>query len=66
MLEKLRDTADAILDLFAEYFELAENARKEGDTEQFQYWSYRMIDLTKEYHRILADIEKISKGVYVR
>lgn len=33
MLEKLRDTADDILDLFAEYFELAEDARKEGDTE---------------------------------
>ncbi len=47
MLEKLRDAADDILDLFAEYFELAEDARE-------------------EYHRILADIEKISKGVYVR
>lgn len=66
MLEKLRDTANDILDLFAEYFELAEDARRMGDMEQFKYWGTRMIDLSKEYHRLKEDIYKISNGVYVR
>lgn len=37
MLEKLRETAADILDLFAEYYSLAEDARKTSDIEQFKY-----------------------------
>lgn len=60
MLEKLRETTADILDLFAEYYSLSEDARKTGDIEQFRYWVNRTMDLSKEYHRIKDDIYKIT------
>ena len=47
MLEKLRESSADILDLFAEYYSLVEDARKTGDIEQFRYWANRTMDLNK-------------------
>lgn len=36
--------------------------REKGDIEKFKYWSNRTMDLSKEYHRLKNDIQKLEKG----
>lgn len=55
-------TADFLLDLFSEYFELAMDHREKGELDEFRYWANRTMDLSKEYHRIKNDIQKLEKG----
>lgn len=70
MDEKLRDymeaaigtVLDANLNLFIEYHRLAEQYKKEGNTEAHQYWHNRELDINNAVRKLRNDIRTLEKG----
>ena len=67
MNDKILDYMEAVLDanlaLFMEYHQLANHYKQESDTEAFEYWRLRSLDLSNTARKLRNDIRKLEKGV---
>lgn len=57
------DAMDANLTLFVEYHQLAEKYKAGGNTEAYQYWHLRSLDLSNTARKLRNDIRQLEKGV---
>lgn len=66
MNEKILDYMEAVLDanlaLFVEYHQLANYYKEEGDTEAYEYWRLRSLELSNTARKLRNDIRKFEKG----
>lgn len=59
LLDIMEQAKIANLDLFGEYYCLADECKQKGETEKYHYWYDRAVELSRAVRKIDKDVRKL-------